>query len=167
MSLLAPRVLLGRWARVLKAVIQVPKAVIRVLRSSKARPLARRVSVTSLRTWQAGAVLEAPGRARLLAPVPSAACRTLLLGGSLRAANFPRWATARGTRIPSRRALAAHLALQLPRAFQLPLARVVSRQTRLRTTRDSHRSRFPSDLLPTRNPSLRVSNLAPRLSPEL
>ncbi len=154
MSLLAPRalrvlrVLLGRRARAFKAVIRV----LRDLKTSKVRPLVRRVSATSLRTWQAGAALEAPGRARLLAPVPSAACPTLLLAGSLREANFPRWATARGIPIPSRRALAALLVLQLPRASRVLLDRVVSRQTRLRATRDRHKSRSRSDLPPiTRN----------------
>src|SRR5689334_2849514 len=81
MSLLAPRALLVR-----KALIKAPKVplAIRVLRTTKVRRLARRVSVISPRTWRAGAAPEVLGLVLDPAPVRSVVCRTRLQGGSRR-----------------------------------------------------------------------------------
>lgn len=98
MSLLAPPVLLDP---------KVP-SVTRVLRISRARRPARRVMVTSLRTWAAGGAPEDLDldldRALPLALVRSAACRTRLPGGSRQDRNFRPWVMVRGTPISSRRA---------------------------------------------------------------
>jgi hypothetical protein len=142
MSLLARRVL---------PALKVPKVlsvVHRVFRASKARRLAPRVSVTSLPIWQAGA---APGVLALVLD-RSVACRTLLRVGFRRDKSFRPWDTVRG--IPTHSSLALVLR-RVPRVLRAPLgllAKVVSRQTRRRATKDRHRSRLLLAPLPTRSP---------------